>query len=444
MRRWGVQARSTLVAVLVVAAALVLLSLGVYVVLDRTLAADVQSSTMERAEQTAALAGDDLDAASAAVRQETGTDTLLQVVDSAGQVLVSSPDADGRAPLLVPAGQVASRVSIDGQPYVVASVPVESRSGRLTILAAQSLEPVERTLRTVLIALGAIGPLLLIAVGVATWLAVGNSLSSVRSIRTRVEDISVADLSERVPVPPAKDEIRRLALTMNHMLADLDHAMSSQRQFVADASHELRSPVAALQTTLEVAQRTGAGLSPADLDSVTDDVHRLGQLVSDLLLLARMADTPGGLREVDVDLDDVVRAQAARLRDASDLQVQVRADPARVLGDPGQLTRAVANLAENAARFARQQVLLTVTTAGDRAVVRVEDDGPGIPEDRRQEVFDRFVRLDEHRARDDGGAGLGLAIVREIVQRHGGEVELHDSDLGGAQVVMRFPLASSV
>ena len=298
--------------------------------------------------------------------------------------------------------------------------------------------------RNRLIALGAIGPLLLIAVGVATWLAVGNSLSSVRSIRTRVEDISVADLSERVPVPPAKDEIRRLALTMNHMLADLDHAMSSQRQFVADASHELRSPVAALQTTLEVAQRTGAGLSPADLDSVTDDVHRLGQLVSDLLLLARMADTPGGLREVDVDLDDVVRAQAARLRDASDLQVQVRADPARVLGDPGQLTRAVANLAENAARFARQQVLLTVTTAGDRAVVRVEDDGPGIPEDRRQEVFDRFVRLDEHRARDDGGAGLGLAIVREIVQRHGGEVELHDSDLGGAQVVMRFPLASSV
>jgi len=228
------------------------------------------------------------------------------------------------------------------------------------------------------------------------------------------------------------------------MLADLDHAMSSQRQFVADASHELRSPVAALQTTLEVAQRTGAGLSPADLDSVTDDVHRLGQLVSDLLLLARMADTPGGLREVDVDLDDVVRAQAARLRDASDLQVQVRADPARVLGDPGQLTRAVANLAENAARFARQQVLLTGTIAGDRAVVCVEDDGPGIPEDRRQEVFDRFVRLDEHRARDDGGTGLGLAIVREIVQRHGGEVELHDSDLGGAQVVMRFPLASSV
>lgn len=187
MRRWGVQARSTLVAVLVVAAALVLLSLGVYVVLDRTLAADVQSSTMERAEQTAALAGDDLDAASAAVRQETGTDTLLQVVDSAGQVLVSSPDADGRAPLLVPAGQAASGVSIDGQPYVVASVPAESRSGRLTILAAQSLEPVERTLRTVLIALGAIGRLLLIAVGVATWLAVGNSLSSVRSIRTRVE-----------------------------------------------------------------------------------------------------------------------------------------------------------------------------------------------------------------------------------------------------------------
>lgn len=213
---------------------------------------------------------------------------------------------------------------------------------------------------------------------------------------------------------------------------------------MADASHELRSPVAALQTTLEVAQRTGAGLAPDDLTSVTDEVHRLGQLVADLLLLARIADTPASPRMADVDLDDVVRGQAARLRDASQLKVQVHADPARVLGDSGQLTRAVANLAQNAARFAAEQVRFSVVADAGQAVLRVEDDGPGIPQDRREEVFDRFVRLDEHRARDDGGAGLGLAIVREIVERHGGAVVVRDSDVGGAQVVVTLPLASSV
>lgn len=438
------QARSTLVAVLVVTAALAALSLGVYVVLDRTLAANVQAATVQRANETAALAAGDLDAATAAVREETRDDTVLQVIDQAGQVVVASPAADGRPPLPAAADQATSRVTIDGQAYAVARVPAQADTGPLTVVAAQSLEPEQRTVRTVLLALAAVGPLLLVAVGAATWLAVGNSLASVRSIRIRVEDISAADLSDRVPVPPAKDEIQRLALTMNHMLADLDHAMRSQRQFVADASHELRSPVAALQTTLEVAQRTGAGLAPDDLTSVTDEVHRLGQLVADLLLLARIADTPASPRMADVDLDDVVRGQAARLRDTSQLQVQVHADPARVLGDSGQLTRAVANLAQNAARFAAEQVRFSVVADAGQAVLRVEDDGPGIPQDRREEVFDRFVRLDEHRARDDGGAGLGLAIVREIVERHGGAVVVRDSDLGGAQVVVTLPLVSSV
>lgn len=438
------QARSTLVAVLVVTAALAALSMGVYVVLDRTLAANVQAATVQRANETAALAAGDLDAATAAVREETRDDTVLQVIDQAGKVVVASPAADVRPPLPAAADQATSRVTIDGQAYAVARVPAQADTGPLTVVAAQSLEPEQRTVRTVLLALAAVGPLLLVAVGAATWLAVGNSLASVRSIRIRVEDISAADLSDRVPVPPAKDEIQRLALTMNHMLADLDHAMRSQRQFVADASHELRSPVAALQTTLEVAQRTGAGLAPDDLTSVTDEVHRLGQLVADLLLLARIADTPASPRMADVDLDDVVRGQAARLRDTSQLQVQVHADPARVLGDSGQLTRAVANLAQNAARFAEELVRFIVVADAGQAVLRVEDDGPGIPQDRREEVFDRFVRLDEHRARDDGGAGLGLAIVREIVERHGGAVVVRDSDLGGAQVVVTLPLVSSV
>ena len=168
----------------------------------------------------------------------------------------------------------------------VAAVQVPSRDGDLTVIAAQSLTPVQRIVRIVLMALAAVAPFLLAAVGATTWSAVGRSLSSVDRIRTRVEDISAADLTERVPVPQAKDEIERLARTMNHMLDGLEHAMDAQRRFVADSSHELKSPLASMRTTLDVAARTD-GITPLARAVLSDEVDRMTRLVADLLLLAR-------------------------------------------------------------------------------------------------------------------------------------------------------------
>jgi len=283
-------------------------------------------------------------------------------------------------------------------------------------------------------------PLLVLVVGVITYLLTGRALRPVEAMRSRTAQISEADLSTRVDVPATGDEIARLAVTLNGMLDRLHDAHQAQVRFVADASHELRSPLAASRAELDVATRDpGHADWLATAEVLRTSNERMQHLVDDLLVLTRAAENAPG-RDEDVDLDDVVERIGFGLRPRDGVVVDVLTEPVRVRGNREELSRVVQNLADNAVRHAQHRVRLTVTAG---AAIEVADDGAGIPVDDRELVFDRFVRLDDGRARSTGGSGLGLAIVRGIVGSHGGSVRVGESDLGGASLVVRLPQSSA-
>jgi signal transduction histidine kinase len=280
----------------------------------------------------------------------------------------------------------------------------------------------------VTVILGTGMPILTLVVGAATFWFVGRSLRPVEAIRARVAGITGRDLHARVPVPAARDEVGRLAETMNRMLDRLETASTVQRRFVADASHELRSPLSTVRAGLDILATAslpeGAATHVLRLQT---EAERLAQLVSDLLLLARVDEHGLMMRRDDVDLDDLAYAERDRLATSYPrLAVDVRISPVRVTGDPHHLARALRNLTDNAARYANQRLSLRVWVDRDGAHLEVTDDGPGIPAADRGRVFDRFVRLDDSRSRTDGGAGLGLSITREIVAAHCGTIEISD------------------
>jgi signal transduction histidine kinase len=269
-----------------------------------------------------------------------------------------------------------------------------------------------------------------------------RALAPVERIRREVEQITGDRLDRRVPEPRARDEIHRLALTMNQMLGRLQDSRHRQQQFVADASHELRSPLASIRQGAEVARAHPGALPEGELaDAVLEESGRMQRLVEQLLLLTR-ADEGAVVRTLqDVDLDDLALTEARRVR-RKGLDVDTTGVSAgRVRGDTTSLAQVVRNLVDNAARHADRSVTVTVREVADAVELSVEDDGPGIPEDQRERVFERFVRLDEARARDAGGSGLGLAIVKEIVTAHGGTVAVSSARLGGASFVVRLPVA---
>jgi len=440
--RRGIRARSATVAVAVVALALMIGGVGLVVVLRAALTNSIASAVTQRAQDVAAqIASDDVDAAVATAGASPGDSTIVQVIDEAATVIVSSPSIDGEPAIVLPvpasAGVTTAQVPlsfVDGDLYEVAAVAANTATGPVTVVAAQSLGAVQRVVGTVATAMLLAAPFLLAAVGAVTWLMVGRSLTSVDRIRARVEDITAADLSERVPVPAANDEVGRLAVTMNHMLDRLQVSADHQRRFVADASHELKSPLASMRATLDVAHASGRGVDASAEEVLGGEVDRMTRLVAGLLMLARSDESDIRQRVVDVDVDDVVMAEARRVRAERAVQVETDVEAVRVRGDDHLIAQAVRNLVDNATRFAASTVRFGVHSCDGGALITVEDDGPGIPPDRRAEVFGRFVRLDEHRARSTGGTGLGLAIVAEIARRHGGSVWIDDSALGGAQV----------
>jgi signal transduction histidine kinase len=249
------------------------------------------------------------------------------------------------------------------------------------------------------------------------WLVARRALKPVEAIRREMASITAStDLARRVPVPASHDEIGRLARTTNQTLTALQESVGRQRRFVADASHELRNPIASLRTQLEVGAQHPALL---DLDGAVNDTVRLQELAADLLLLARLdsgESPPGEL----VDLSALVRAEAPDGDVIGNIWIR---------GSESRLRQVVDNLLDNARRHARADVRVTLTADDDQAVLEVTDDGDGVPEAERERIFERFVRLDDARARDDGGAGLGLAIAREIADRHGGTLTAHDGAL---------------
>jgi signal transduction histidine kinase len=367
---------------------------------------------------------------------------LVQVLDDQNRVTNASVGTDRLTPLLhgdelarARSGHVVTiggdRVGIEGELRVV----TQQAAGGRTVLVAAPEHDVRQSLSAVTHALLVAYPLLLLSLTTLAWWVVGWTLHPVERLRQGAEDISAAQVG-RLPVPDGDDELHRLAVTLNRMLDRLEAARVRQRAFVADAAHELRSPIASLRTQLDVAAHLG---EPPAVGDLSPEVDRLSRLVDDLLLLARADEGDPGLRrrepvEVSGLLSEVVSAWAGA-------RVAVTAAPSSpqwTVGDPLALRRVVDNLVANAIRYANSTVSLAVRRSADRVVLTVTDDGPGIPEADRARVFDRFTRLDDARTRDSGGAGLGLAIVRELVRLHGGTVTLGDA-APGLRVAVALP-----
>lgn len=287
-------------------------------------------------------------------------------------------------------------------------------------------------------------PVLVSAAGATAWLLAGRALRPVEAIRTEVEEITASTLNRRVPVPESGDEVARLAETMNLMLDRLEDASNRQQRFVADASHELRSPVTAIRTELEVALLTARTDDwPLIAERLLSEEARLEAVIADLLLLASLDEPDVGSDAVVLDLSELALDEARRRVGKVTVEVDAPA-PVLVHGSRTQLRRALANVLDNADRHARATVRLAVHEREGRASVVVDDDGPGIPDADRERVFERFIRLDDHRSRNgnQGGSGLGLSLVRGILCRHGGDARVDTAPLGGARLVLDLPASS--
>lgn len=326
--------------------------------------------------------------------------------------------------------------------YRVAALGSTAPDGRpVTVYAGASLDTADSAVadlrRAMLIGL----PVLLAVVAAVTWLVTRWALRPVESIRSELAEIMHGDLSRRVPEPAARDEIARLAVTTNDTLAALEQSAERQRRFIADAAHELRSPIASLRTQLEVSQAHPGLL---ELDGLLGDTVRLEHLAADLLLLARL-DAGEQPRADRIELAALVREELAhRVGDRLPVGSDLGADELAVTGSRTQLARVLGNLVDNAQRHAAMTVRVTLGRQGGRAVLAVADDGPGVPDADRERIFQRFVRLDDARSRDEGGAGLGLAIVRDVVGRHEGTIRVEPADSGGARFVVELPVAPHV
>ena len=380
---------------------------------------------------------------------DVGDEGVAQVVDSGDRVLARSaniPDA-GRIGTEAPGPRptVATVVAPDDdetEHYRLWAVAAPTPDGPVTAYVGTSEESVHEASRTLTRALLLGVPLVTALLGLATWLILGRALRRVDAIRSEVDSITEAELHRRVPTSPVDDEVGRLATTMNRMLARLETSSARQRDFVADASHDLQGPLAAQRAQLEVAQASAGAVDvpvlTRDLLAGTSDMERL---VRDLLFLA--TDDDGGApppAHVPLDLDDLLLEEAARLRPATAVHLELAGvSAAPVRGDAGELRRMVRNLLENAARYSETTVRVTAGVDGDRVRVEIMDDGPGVPAADAELIFERFHRGDAARSRDAGGSGLGLAIARTVARRHGGDLTLAPAH-EGARFVLLLPV----
>ncbi|MCU1378876.1 MAG: Signal transduction histidine kinase [Acidimicrobiales bacterium] len=425
-----VRARTTVAATVLVGVAVAVASLALVVTLHRSLVTHVDDVADVQAADVAGLAAQG--SLPRALTRANDDGTTTQVVDAGGRVVAATADLDERLPI---AGFLRGARTI-GKQRVVAQ-PARTPTGPVTIYVATSLEPVDEAISRLGRGLALGGPLLVLFVGLTTWVVVGRALRPVELIRAQVAEISDRSLGRRVPVPTANDEIRRLATTMNTMLDRVETGVGRQRRFVADASHELQTPLASFRTDLEVALAHPAATDwPTTGGDLLATSAAMERLVRDLLFLAR-ADDAAVAPVSPVDLDDVVLEEVHALRARGRVPVEAaKVSGAAVLGRRDDLARVVRNLLDNADRYASSCIALSLTTEGEDVVLTVTDDGPGIPAADRERVFERFTRLDDARARATGGSGLGLAIARQVVTAHGGTIEATDDGL-----VVRLPSA---
>lgn len=448
----GVRGRLTILATAMLAVALALAAAIMLFVLYQSLLGSADVATSARVQELAAtIDSEGVGGVDAAVLVPTDDLDVIQVIDSSGHLVAANP-AGPRSPLVSPLA-AGERRTIDGArfpgidaEYRLTAQGVQTTGGPVTVAAGAAEQPIRDVLATVAIVLCVLFPLILATLIIFTYYFVGRTLRPVERIRAQVAAITSGDLSARVPVPTTNDEISTLATTMNDMLGGLEQARLQQLRFVGDASHELRSPLMTLVGLLDLSRTTHEPIDPDTVETILlPEAQRLETMVDDLLLLARSDEHGVALRYDDVDLDEIVSAQAARLEALTSLDIHVTLTPIRVRGDTDKLSRAVRNLADNAARHARQTVTFALAADEDTSLgqLSIIDDGPGIPDCDKVRVLDRFVRLDNNRKRSSGGSGLGLAIVDEIVRAHHGSIAITDTPGGGTTVKLSLPLDDS-
>ena len=323
-------------------------------------------------------------------------------------------------------------------PYRVTARGYDTGAGPMTVLVAVSVEDAEDMIvqATEIAVVGLSG--LVAALAALMWVAIGRTLAPVDAIRARADAITSETLSSRVPEPAQHDEIGRLARTVNQMLDRLEHSADRQRRFVADAAHELRSPIASLRVQLEAAG--GDAVDDVRKADLLHETTRMQGLVEQLLVLARADPDAAWMRPGPLDLDDVIDTVVGGMSEPTRVRIDTSSvQPVQVSADGDLIETMVRNLVDNAVRHARSVVHVRLSQEGAAAVLSVDDDGPGVPARQREEIFGRFVRLDTSRGRDAGGVGLGLSIVQQIAHAHGGRVSVEEGPLGGACFTVELP-----
>jgi heavy metal sensor kinase len=385
-----------------------------------------------------------------------GERATAQVLNPDGRVVTAFGDPVARRPMAT-RDEIAEAMAgrsllvthrLAGQAFRLTVRQVAHAGRRQVLVAGQSLAPVERSVRRVVVLLLLAGPAALLATAVGGWWLARRSLRPVEHMTSTAAAIEVGRLAERVPEPRARDELAHLARTLNTMLDRIERGVAEQRRLVADASHELRSPLAAMRAELDVSLRTDE-LSPdarAVLESTREEVDALSRTVDDLLTLAAVDDALE-LRRERSDLASLAARVGGALQPlalARGVTIEQAGPAAPVHADHARLAHAIRNVVENAIKFSPAGGTVRLTTGVDGATARlvIEDEGPGIPPELRERVFDRFYRVDASRTRATGGSGLGLAITREIVEAHGGRVRA-EGRMPGSAFVLELPAASA-
>jgi signal transduction histidine kinase len=445
-RRRSLRARVTMTTTVGLAVALAAAALLLRGAVEGSLTREVDGTARQGAREVAALA----DTKQLPDTVLAGTLTV-QVLGRGGRIVAAAPTVDRLVPLLSPAQAAAAArsgraVLLDGRPfgvpYLMRVVAVRASRGDI-VLSGAAYTQVLDSMRTLTRALLVGTPLLLLLLAGVTWLVVGSTLRPISALRRGAQVITATGVTRELPVPEARDEVRVLAVTLNDMLTRLDAAQQRQRRLVSDTAHELRSPIASIRAQLEVALDHPEHQDwPQTAQDVLTDTLRLASLAEDLLVLARLDEhQPRPTAGKPVDLAALVTEEVERSAGGRVPVTAQTAGPCVVAGEAEGLRRLLRNLIDNAMRYAKSGVEVAARREDSEAVLTVSDDGPGIAEADRERAFDRFVRLDDARSRDEtqaGGAGLGLAIVRAIARTHGGSAHL-EGGAPGLRAVVRIP-----
>lgn len=452
MSRLPIRVRLTAGFAALITVVLVLAGLFIYLLVRSDLDQTIDGGLRSRADDVTSLVleSDTGLAQGASGRLTESEESFAQVLRMDGSVLDSTPGAT--SPALSPGeieglatSEIIERRTVSGiedQARLLAS-PVSAQGMSLVVVVGTSIGERDEALDGLARAFALGGPIVVLLVSGAGYLLASLGLGPVEEMRRQADEVTLARGGERLRLPIANDEIRRLGETLNAMLARLESSFQRERAFVADASHELRTPLAVLKAELEVTLR-GGGYDEqvgAALEVAVEETDHLARLAEDLLLTARAED--GGLAFQLVNVRDLLEAATAGFSGRAShgdrrITIEAPADLQAQL-DPIRIRQAVVNLIDNALRHGRGSVLVLAAQSGDQLTISVSDEGSGFPEGFAVRAFERFSRADHARGR--GGAGLGLAIVRAIARAHGGEATIANSAARGTEVALHVPLA---